>query len=207
MDEEVHGFVWEALPPLNTRVRSTEAFIPNGSDPKAQDPSFAEKKHHKKDIAERGMDEEVHGFVWEALPPLNTRVRSSDAFIPNGSDPKAFDPSFAEESHHHHHKHHHKKNKRDVAERGMDEEVHGFVHEAIPPLNVRKRSDDAFIPNGSAIGDWNENSFAEQHHHKKPDIAERGMDEDVWGFTSEAMPPLNTRIRSDMPFIPNGSKN
>jgi hypothetical protein len=33
------------------------------------------------------MDEEVHGFVWEALPPLNTRVRSSDPFIPNGSDP------------------------------------------------------------------------------------------------------------------------
>merc|ERR1719247_936931 len=93
MDEEVHGFVWEALPPLNTRVRSTDPFIPNGSDPSAIDPSFAQGKHHKskKDIAERGMDEEVHGFVWEALPPLNTRVRSTDAFIPNGSDPSAFD--------------------------------------------------------------------------------------------------------------------
>ena len=149
MDEEVHGFVWEALPPLNTRVRSTEPFIPNGSDPKAQD-SFAEgghhhhHKHHKKDIGERGYDEEVHGFVKEAIPPLNTRVRSTDPFIPNGSDPKAQD-SFAEGEHKHHHKHH----KKDIAERCMDEEVHGFVWEALPPLNTRVRSTEAFIPNGS----------------------------------------------------------
>lgn len=52
----------------------------------------------------------------------------------------------------------------------MDEEVHGFVHEAIPPLNVRKRTDDPFIPNGSAIGDWNENSF----YGRAPDIIKGG---------------------------------
>ena len=49
------------------------------------------KKHHKKpDVAERGMDEEVHGFVTDSLPPLNTRVRSDEPFIPNGSDSQAF---------------------------------------------------------------------------------------------------------------------
>ena len=37
------------------------------------------------------MDEEVHGFVKEAIPPLNTRVRSDMPFIPNGSDAKAFE--------------------------------------------------------------------------------------------------------------------
>ena len=105
MDEEVHGLVWHALPPLNTRVRSEDPFVPNGSDASAWDPTpnspeatFAESKHHRKhhkkakDIAERGMDEEVHGFVWHALPPLNTWVRSGDPFVPNGSDPSAWDP-------------------------------------------------------------------------------------------------------------------
>jgi hypothetical protein len=205
MNEEVHGFVTENLPPLNTRVRSDMPFIPNGSDGKAftGSASLNEKKHHnkhhKKDIAERGMDEEVHGFVWEALPPLNTRVRSTDAFIPNGSDPSAIDPSFAEK------KHHHKHHKKDIAERGIDEEVHGFVWEALPPLNTRVRSTDPFIPNGSdpsAI----DPSFAEKkHHHHNKDVAERGMDEEVHGLVWHALPPLNTRVRSTEPFIPNGS--
>jgi len=109
MDEEVHGFVWHALPPLNTWERSDDAFVPNGSDPSAHDPSFAEKnhhgkhhhKHHKKDVAERGMDEEVHGFVWHAIPPLNVRNRETEGeHIPNGSADSAFDPSFAEHKHH-----------------------------------------------------------------------------------------------------------
>jgi len=135
MDEEVHGFVWHALPPLNTFERSNDAFVPNGSDPSAHDPSFAEKKHHhkhhKKDIAERGMDEEVHGFVWHALPPLNTFERSNDAFVPNGSDPSAHDPSFAEKKHHHRHS----KHPDIIGADKMDEEVHGFVSDNLPPLS------------------------------------------------------------------------
>lgn len=159
MDEEVHGFVWHAIPPLNTRVKSDDAFVPNGSDAKAIDPSFAEKKHHKKpDVAERGMDEEVHGLVWHAIPPLNTRVKSDDAFVPNGSDSTAIDPSFAEKKHH---------KKPDVAERGMDEEVHGFVWHAIPPLNTRVKSEDAFVPNGSDASAIDPSFSQSKHHHKK----------------------------------------
>ena len=167
MDEEVHGFVWHALPPLNTWVRSDDPFVPNGSDPSAHDPSFAEHKHHNKhhtkDVAERGMDEEVHGFVWHALPPLNVRNRETEGeHIPNGSDPSAFDPSFAER------KHHHKYHKKDVAERGMDEEVHGFVWHALPPLNTWERSDDPFVPNGSDPS-AHDPSFSQHHrrHHQK----------------------------------------
>jgi hypothetical protein len=149
MDEEVHGFVWHALPPLNTRVRSDDPFIPNGSDPSAHDPSFVEKKyhhkHHKKDVAERGMDEEVHGFVWHAIPPLNTRVRSDDPFVPNGSDPSAHDPSFAEQNH----KHHHNQHPDIIGTSGMDEEVHGFVSDNLPPLSSQVNSDKPFVPNGS----------------------------------------------------------
>ena len=179
MDEEVHGFVKEAIPPLNTRVRSDEPFVPNGSDPSAHEgAAFSEKKHHKKhhkkhgkhhkkkDVAERGMDEEVHEFVKEAIPPLNTRVRSDDPFVPNGSDPSAHEgAAFSEKKHNKKHKKHHKH--RDVAERGMDEEVHEFVKEAIPPLNTRVRSTEAFIPNGSDPSAFEGAAFSEKKHGKK----------------------------------------
>ena len=92
------------------------------------------KKHHKKDIAERGMDEEVHNFVKEYTPPLNTRVRSVLPFIPNGSNPGAFKGSAFNEK-----KHHHKHHQKDIAERGIDSDVHGFVWEAMPPMNTMER--------------------------------------------------------------------
>jgi hypothetical protein len=46
------------------------------------DPGLAQMSHHKKhhgkpDVAERGMEEEVHHFVSDSIPPLNTRLRSS----------------------------------------------------------------------------------------------------------------------------------
>merc|ERR1712238_355989 len=131
MDEEVHGFVTDSLPPLNTSVRSTAPFVPNGSDESAfEGTSFNQRRHHshkRPDVAERGMDEEVHGFVVDSLPPLNTSVRSTAPFVPNGSDESAFEgTSFNQRRHHS--KHH----QRDIAERGMDEEVHGFVVDSLP---------------------------------------------------------------------------
>ena len=57
---------------------------------------FNQKKHHKKhhkkpDVAERNMDEEVHGFVSDSLPPLTEWEHTKSPFIPNGSDPSAHD--------------------------------------------------------------------------------------------------------------------
>jgi len=205
MDEEVHGFVTEALPPLNIKVKSTDPFVPNGSDPSAfEGAAFMQNKHHhhkQPDIAERGMDEEVHGFCVDSLPPLNTRERSNMPFLPNGSNGQAFKGSAMSERKHHHHK------RPDVAERGMDEEVHGFVTEALPPLNIKVKSTDPFIPNGSDPSAFEGAAFMQNkhHHHKQPDIAERGMDEEVHGFCVDSLPPLNTRERSSMPFLPNGS--
>jgi hypothetical protein len=174
--------------------------------------SFSEHSHHhhkRPDIAERGMDEEVHGFAAGNLPPLNVSVKSNEPFVPNGSDPSAHDSSFSE----HHHKHH----KKDIAERGMDEEVHGFTTANLPPLNTRVRSTLPFMSNGSKSGFEGsakngekygyEGSFSEHshHHHKRPDIAERGMDEEVHGFASGNLPPLNVSVKSNEPFVPNGS--
>jgi hypothetical protein len=85
-------------------------------------------KHSKKDIAERGMDEEVHGFTTANLPPLNTRVRSTLPFMSNGSksgfegsakngEKYGYEGSFSEG------KHHHKHHKKDIGERGYDTDV------------------------------------------------------------------------------------
>jgi hypothetical protein len=89
--------------------------------------------HHKwdgvtKGVAERGMDEEVHGFVSDALPPFDAKARASVAYKPNGwaNVYPENASSFQQRRHHSHH--------RDVAERGMDPDVNGFVEDAIPPL-------------------------------------------------------------------------
>ena len=162
------------------------------------------------------MDEEVHGFVNEAiLEPINVRNRINEPFIPNGSAMGDWgDNTFAQNKKHHHHKH--GKKARDFAERGMDEEVHGFVNEAIlEPINVRNRINEPFIPNGSAMGDWGDNTFAQsKHHHKKGKkfIGERGYDTDVQQFVWDTIHnPLTSSERdwyaASVPFIPNGSKN
>jgi hypothetical protein len=152
------------------------------------------------------MDEEVHGFVVDSLPPLNTRVRSTMPFVPNGSDPSAHDGVNSFHQRRHHHRHH---KRPDVAERGMDEEVHGFVVDSLPPLNTWERSTVPFVPNGSDASAHEGAAFTQRRHHnkhhKKPDVAERGMDEEVHGFVVDSLPPLNTRVRSTMPFVPNGS--
>jgi uncharacterized protein involved in copper resistance len=177
-------------------------------------PGLAQKKHHKKhhkrpDVAERGMDEEVHGFVKEAIPPLNTRVKSEDPFVPNGSDASAHEGAAFSEK-----KHHKKHNKRpDVAERGMDEEVHGFVKEAIPPLNTRVKSEDPFVPNGSDASAHEGAAFSESKHHKKHNknhkkgwgISDEGMDSKVHGFVTGALKDYDTEYRSPGWHIPNGS--
>ena len=217
MDPYVHGFVSGALKDHISEHRSINPHLPNGSDPKAFEGSATlsqkkhnkkhHKKHHKHDVAERGMDEEVHGFVKEAIPPLNTRVRSEAPFVPNGSDESAFEGA-AFNAKKHHKKHHKRHHKRDVAERGMDEEVHGFVKEAIPPLNTRVRSEAPFVPNGSDDSAFEGAAFTAKKHqkkHGKRDIAERGMDEEVYDFTNELINPLNVKVRSTDPFVPNGS--
>jgi len=180
-------------------------FVPNGSDPSSHSPNFSQKRHHHRhhkrpDVAERGMDEEVHGFVVDSLPPLNTWEHSKTPFIPNGSDSSAFEgAAFSERKHHH--RHH---SRPDVAERGMDEEVHGFVTDSLPPLNTRVRSTMPFIPNGSDPSAHDGVAFLSKG---KRDIAERGMDSDVWGFSSEAIPPMTTKERAPMPWVPNGVLN
>lgn len=77
MDPQVHDFASEIVPGT-AHARSNVAYKNNGWNniyPDQEKASLGQRKHQKRDIAERGMDPEVHGFVEEALPPLNTRIR------------------------------------------------------------------------------------------------------------------------------------
>ena len=110
-------------------------------------------KHHKKpDVAERNMDEEVHGFVADSLPPLTEWEHTRQPFIPNGSDASAFEGTAFHQKNHHN-KHHKKHHKRDIGERGYDEEVQQFVKEYIPPLNTMVRSPLPFVPGHTTSAD------------------------------------------------------
>merc|ERR1719329_1718431 len=120
--------------------------------------NHSHKKHRKPDVAERGMDEEVHGFVADSLPPLTEWEHTKQPFIPNGSDDSAFDGAALVE---HRHRHHNDKKKKFIGERGYDTDVQQFVHDTIHnPLTSSERDWYAaavpFIPNGS------KNQYAQQ---------------------------------------------
>ena len=77
-------------------------------------------KHRAKDIAERAMDEEVHDFAED-----NTRgiMGIRQEAMPYGDNGNL--NMYAQ------HKHKHHKHAKDIAERAMDEEVHGFASDNV----------------------------------------------------------------------------
>ena len=107
---------------------------PNGSGSKAFPATFAQgpapTQRKKKDIAEKGMDEEVHGFANSMVEPI-AWPRKQVPYPENGSGPKAFPPTantYAQGPVPQQRK------KKDIAEKGMDEEVHGFANSMVEPI-------------------------------------------------------------------------
>jgi hypothetical protein len=146
---------------------------------------LVQKQIKKKDIGETNCDEEVHGFVTHCVPPLNEAVKSEKPFVPNGSDPKS----------------HAQIGKKDVNEAKMDEEVHGFVNHNVPPLNEWERTQKPYVPNGS-----DPRSHAQMKKTcRVNDIGETNCDEEVHGFVTANVPPLNEAVKSQAAFVPNGS--
>jgi len=162
MDEEVHGFVWHALPPLNTFERSDDAFVPNGSDPSAHE-SLAQAE--KKDIINQPSwtNSQQHGFVTSQLPPLSSQINSEYEFVPNGSDPSAFkgSASLAQAGN------------KDILDEntGANEKVHGFVTANLPPLSMQFNSEKPFLPNGSDPS-AHPSSFAQQQYSNLDSLQE-----------------------------------
>ena len=155
--------------PLNVKERDPDASPPlmNGSSPM----SHAQKEQKKKDIGEKGVDEEVHGFVTAYSPPL-PKVREDSAYAPNGSDPKSWV----------------QRKKKDIGEKGVDEEVHGFVTAYSPPL-PKVREEKPYAPNGS-----DPKSYIEKKKDSQ-DIANKEIRPDVWQTVHDMVGPTNGYVR------------
>ena len=164
MNEDVHHFVNPIVE--DGGARSANPPLPD---------SYAQKDitAKKKDIGEKGVDEEVHGFVSAYTPPLQNR-REEQPYAPNGSHPSS----------------HVEAKKKDIGEKGVDEEVHGFVSAYTPPLQNR-REENPYAPNGS-----DPKSHVEK---KNTDIANKEIRPDVWQVVHDIVGPTNGYKRADSP--------
>jgi hypothetical protein len=203
MDEEVYGFTEENTRGMTEWERAPLPYADNGmSNMYAQ--TAHKHQHHKKAkdiekyIAERAMDEEVNGFAEEQVRGISRERKDDFAYDYNGVN-----NMYAQS----HHKHKHHKHAKDIAERAMDEEVHGFASDNVRGIAWGRQEDFPYGNNG------NLNMYS-QHKHKKhskfphnPFIAERGMDEEVHGFVEDAINNPLGPIRNDEAYPLNGYKN
>ena len=167
------------------------------------------KHHHNrhKDIAEKEIDEEVWGLAnpnTETLP----WTRSQDAFIPNGSKNPESGYGYVEPAELH------QRRSRDISEKMIDEDVQDFANAHVERLPW-PRVEEAYNVNGlknpaSGYGYVEPASsliqYHKHHRHNKKDIAEKQIDEEVWGLANPNTETLNW-TRSKNAFIPNGSLN
>lgn len=107
-------------------------------------------QRNRNDISDKNIDEEVHGFVAadKNVPAINEQDKRQTAYPANGWDAKPWAAALAQPVP--------KSKKRDVGEKGMDEEVHGFVidDKNVPPINAMARSDRPYPPNGYDAKPW-----------------------------------------------------
>jgi len=96
MDEEVHGFASDNVDVLPATRRDNEQYAYNGSGPGAFPASLYARQHKMKDIAEGGMEPNVHWFASDNVDVLPATRRDNEQYAYNGSGPKAFPPSYAQ---------------------------------------------------------------------------------------------------------------
>lgn len=193
MEEEVHGFASDAVDVLPATRRDNDPYAPNGSGPQAFPPSFMRVKKNKKDIAEPGMEPNVHWFASDQVDVLPATRRDDDPYDYNGTSDKAFPPSFLKV----------KKGKNDIAEPGMEPNVHWFASDQVDVLPATRRDNEQYAYNGSGPQAFPPTSFAHKGKGKK-DIAEPGMEPNVHWFASDQVDVLPATRRDDDPYEYNG---
>ena len=196
IDENVHWFANPLTETLNWE-RSKEAFVPNGSNPKAFKLHQHHSHHQQDDISEKGIDENVHWFANPNTETLNWE-RSKEPFVPNGSNPKAFKGSASL----------YQRRRGDLSETGMNEDVHDFVNKQpqVPRL-AYPREEAPPLYNGSGpkahkVALYQEAPVSSQKYRK--DISEKGIDPEVHGFANSMVDRLNG-VRPEDPPLYNGS--
>ena len=122
MDLRVHEYA-SGVADAQPYPRSDVPYANNGSSDKAFKPqatALLQREYSdevypieqgRKDISEKGIDENVHWFANPNTETLNWE-RSKEPFAYNGSGPKAFKPSL------------YQRRQDDISEKGIDENVH-----------------------------------------------------------------------------------
>ena len=93
MDPVVYNSVAPSMVPFDPEWRRGQPYEPNGSDPSSHEgvkSTFAQKKHHKKDIfqhpyiADRNMDPKVYEAVAGSMVPFDPEWRAPSPYAHNG---------------------------------------------------------------------------------------------------------------------------
>jgi len=184
MDEEVHGFASDNVDVLPATRRDNEQYAYNGSGPSAFPASFMHKRHGKKDIAEPKMDEEVHGFASDNVDVLPATRRDNEQYAYNGSGPGAFPASLYARQH--------KISKKDIAEPGMEPNVHWFASDQVDVLPATRRDNEQYDYNGTGPKAFPP-SYAQA---STSDIANHEVRPDVWVEVHKMINPAsNWRVQ------------
>lgn len=170
IDEEVHGFASanNMVPPI-PNARRKDPYEYNGH--KNQYPSFTGVRFERprRDIGEKGLDEEVHGFASSnnmVLPIPHARRDSPYEY--NGYKNLYPEGGFIVEG----------RPSKDIGEKGLDEEVHGFASSNNMVLPIpHARRDSPYEYNGY------KNLYPAGFVSRR-DVGEKGMDEEVHGLVS-----------------------
>ena len=170
--------------------------------------------HHvqKKDIGEKGLDEEVHGFASADTNVLPKPWRRREVPYPNNGILNGWTKGQVVAQTHH--MHHHGKKIADIGEKKLDEEVHGFASADTNVLPQPWRRREVPYPNNGILNGWTKGQVVAQTHHKHHhthgvrDIGEKGLDEEVHGFASADTNVLpQPWRRREVPYPNNGILN
>jgi len=190
MEENVHKFASDNVDVLPS-LRRDRLPAMNGSESPWQWNGFHQQAR-KPDIAEPGMDEEVHGFASDAVDVLPS-LRRDVLPAKNGGDSPWQWNGFHQQS-----------RRPDIAEAGMEENVHKFASDNVDVLPGLKR-DLAPATNGvNSPWQWVNGASFHQTYKKKIDINEAKMDEEVHGFASDNVDVLPSLRKDNLPAM-NGS--
>jgi hypothetical protein len=146
-------------------ARREEPYLPNGAL-NVYPGGFYYKP--RKDVGEKGIDEEVHGMVVanSMVKPI-PNARRQEPYEPNGFK-NVYPGGF------------YYKPRKDVGEKGIDEEVHGMVsaNSMVKPIPNARR-EEPYLPNGAL------NVYPGGFYYRsRKDVGEKGLDAEVHGIVS-----------------------
>jgi hypothetical protein len=154
--------------------------------------SLAQRNQNKHDISDKNIDEEVVGFVRADKNTVPHQLGRRDSPYPlNGWDntpPSTVEGELAQ------------RNSKDIGDTNIDEEVVGFVRadKNMMPIPQFARRDTAYPVNGWANTPASTNELAQ-----KRDIAQPGVEPNVYDFVNDKVEALNWERREE-PFNSNG---